>query len=100
MYIWALWTKFKYLSVLVKIKSCPLLVKMMLGPILLNFARIGQNTSKIHCPIGQNLFICHSRESQIYPTGQNYSLELMFAKFATAKIAKDLNPLKQTSNRL
>ena len=36
----------------------------------------------------------------IYPTGQNYSLELMFAKFATAKIANDLNPLKQTSNRL
>ena len=29
-----------------------------------------------------------------YPTGQKYSLELMFAKFATAKIAKDLNPLK------
>ena len=23
-----------------------------------------------------------------YPTGQNYSLELMFAKFAKAKIAK------------
>ena len=29
-----------------------------------------------------------------YPTGQKYSLELMFAKFATAKIANDLNPLK------
>ena len=28
-----------------------------------------------------------------YPAGQNYSLELMFAKFATAKIAKNLNPL-------
>ena len=35
-----------------------------------------------------------------YPTGQNYSLELMFAEFATAKIAKDLNPLKQSTNRL
>ena len=35
-----------------------------------------------------------------YPTGQKYSLELMFAKFATAKIAKDLNPLKISSNRL
>ena len=30
----------------------------------------------------------------MYPTGQKYSLHLMFAKFATAKIAKDLNPLK------
>ena len=29
-----------------------------------------------------------------YPTGQKDSLELMFAKFATAKIANDLNPLK------
>ena len=29
----------------------------------------------------------------IYPTGQKYSVELMFVKFATAKIAKDLNPL-------
>ena len=36
----------------------------------------------------------------IYPTGQSYSLELMFAKFATVKIAKDLNPLKITYNRL
>ena len=36
----------------------------------------------------------------MYPTGQKYSLELMFAKFATVKIAKDLNPLKITSNRL
>ena len=35
-----------------------------------------------------------------YPTGQKYSLELMFAKFATAKIAKDLNPLKISSNKL
>ena len=35
-----------------------------------------------------------------YPTGQNHSLELMFAKFATAnKIAKDLNPLKLIANR-
>ena len=34
-----------------------------------------------------------------YPTGQKYSLELMFAKFATAKIAKDLNPLKISPNR-
>ena len=30
----------------------------------------------------------------LYPTGLKYSLELMFAKFATAKIAKDLIPLK------
>ena len=36
---------------------------------------------------------------QKYPTGQKYSLELMFAKFATAKIANDLNPLKITSTR-
>ena len=35
-----------------------------------------------------------------YPTGQKFSLELMFAKFATAKIAKDLNPLKITFIRL
>ena len=32
-----------------------------------------------------------------YPTGQKYSLELIFAKFATAKIAKDLNLLKISS---
>ena len=37
---------------------------------------------------------------QRYPTGQKYSLGLMFAKFATAKIGKDLNPLKITYNRL
>ena len=35
---------------------------------------------------------------KVYPTGKNYSLELMFAKFATAKIAKNLNPLQLTSN--
>ena len=29
-----------------------------------------------------------------YPTGQNDSLELMFAKFATAKTREKLNPLK------
>ena len=29
----------------------------------------------------------------IHPTGQKYSLELMSAKFATAEIAKDLDPL-------
>ena len=34
----------------------------------------------------------------IYPTGQKYTLELMFAKFATVKIAKDLNPLKISPN--
>ena len=34
-----------------------------------------------------------------YPTGQKYSLELMFAKFATAKIAKDLNPPKVSPYR-
>ena len=28
-----------------------------------------------------------------YPTGQNYSSELMFAKFATAKNHEKLNPL-------
>ena len=31
-----------------------------------------------------------------YPTGQKYSLELMFAKFTITKITKDLNPLKPT----
>ena len=36
----------------------------------------------------------------LYPTGQKYSLELMFAKFATAKIVKDLNPKKISFNRL
>ena len=35
----------------------------------------------------------------MYPTGQKYSLELIFAKFATAKIARDLNPLKVSPNR-
>ena len=35
-----------------------------------------------------------------YPTGQKFSLELMFAKFAAVKIAKDLNPLKIICNRL
>ena len=34
-----------------------------------------------------------------YPTGQNDSLELMFAKFATAKNSQKLNPLKVSSNR-
>ena len=29
---------------------------------------------------------------KIYPTGQNNSLELMFAKFATAKNREELNP--------
>ena len=33
-----------------------------------------------------------------YPTGQNYSLELMLTKFVIAKIAKKLNPLKLTPN--
>ena len=36
---------------------------------------------------------------KVYLTGQNYSLELIFAKFATAKIAKHINPLKLISNR-
>ena len=35
----------------------------------------------------------------LYPTGQKYSLELIFAKFATTKIANDLNPLKVFPNR-
>ena len=35
----------------------------------------------------------------IYPTGQNDSLELMFAKFATAKNGEKLNPLEVSSNR-
>ena len=35
-----------------------------------------------------------------WPTGKKYSLELMFAKFATVKIAKDLNSLKIFYNRL
>ena len=30
----------------------------------------------------------------MYPTGQNYSLELMFANFVTAKNHVKLNPLK------
>ena len=38
--------------------------------------------------------------ASLYPTGQKYSLELMFAKFATVKIAKDLTPQKITYNRL
>ena len=33
-----------------------------------------------------------------YVAGQKYTLELIFAKFATTKIAKDLNPLKISSN--
>ena len=33
-----------------------------------------------------------------YPTGQNNSLQLMFAKFATAKNREKFNPLKVTSN--
>ena len=35
----------------------------------------------------------------MYPTGQNFSLELMFAKFTTAKNREKLNPLKVSSNR-
>ena len=43
---------------------------------------------------------CHAdRSLTIYPTGQKYSLELMFVKFATTKIAYDLNPLKISPNR-
>ena len=34
-----------------------------------------------------------------YSTGQNVSLELMLAKFATAKNRETLNPLKVSSNR-
>ena len=41
-----------------------------------------------------------NRTELSYPTGQKYSLELMFAKFATAKIAKYLNPQKISFNRL
>ena len=33
-----------------------------------------------------------------YLTGQKYSLELMFANFATAKNAKNLIPLKVSTN--
>ena len=36
---------------------------------------------------------------QLYPTGQNDLLELMFAKFATAKNCEKLNPLKVRFNR-
>ena len=43
-----------------------------------------------------DLVLCNE---PLYPTGQNHSLELMFAKFATAKIAKTLNPLKLIHNR-
>ena len=34
-----------------------------------------------------------------YPTGQNDLLELLLAKFATAKNSENLNPLKASSNR-
>ena len=33
------------------------------------------------------------------PTGKNYLLELMFAKFATAVNREKLNPLKPNANR-
>ena len=36
---------------------------------------------------------------QNYPTEQKYSSELIFAKFATVKIAKDLYPLKISPDR-
>ena len=35
--------------------------------------------------------------SRYYPTGQNYSLKFMFAKFATAKNCKKLKPLTFSS---
>ena len=47
----------------------------------------------------QNIVILRVHIQHIYPTGQNDSLELMFAKFATAKNRKKLNPLKVSSNR-
>ena len=34
-----------------------------------------------------------------YPTGQNDSLELMFAQFAISKKSEKLNSLKVSSNR-
>ena len=46
------------------------------------------------------LHYCHADCSPtIYTTGQKYSLELMFAKFATTKIANDLNLLRISPNR-
>ena len=38
------------------------------------------------------IHICTIPLNRHYPTGQNYSLELMFAKFATAKNREKLNP--------
>ena len=42
---------------------------------------------------------CDQKAAQYltYPTGQNVSLELMFAKFATTKNREKLNPLKVSS---
>ena len=44
---------------------------------------------------------CISLGSQMahYPTGQNHPMELMLAKFMTAKIAKNLHPMKLKTNR-
>ena len=38
-------------------------------------------------------------QSMLYPTGQKLLLDLMFAKFATAKNREKLNPLKVSSYR-
>ena len=44
-------------------------------------------------------FESHPSGWNCYPTGQNGSLELIFAKFATAKNCGRLNPLKVGANR-
>ena len=44
-------------------------------------------------------FESHPSGWNCYPTGQNGSLELIFAKFATAKNREKLNPLKVSSDR-
>ena len=60
-----------------------------------NSMEISQYGLAVNCIKG-----LYSGKLMAYPTGQKYSLELMFAKFATAEIAKDLNPLKVASTRL
>ena len=49
--------------------------------------------------IHTNMGLGYFRLRTIYPAGQNVSLELMFAKFATTKNREKLNPLKVSSNR-
>ena len=44
--------------------------------------------------------VSYSNQNNRYPRGQNHSLELMFAKFATAKNCEKIYPLKLISNRI